>query len=73
MLISGSYIDDDASAPVVQTPVVALIPQNFRGEVGRGAHNGFSKALFTNDPREAKVTQFYLEAQWFASELSCGQ
>ena len=58
-----TYIDDDAYTPVVETPVVSLVPQNFRGEVGRRPDHRFSKALFANDAREAKVAQFYLEVK----------
>ena len=58
-----THVEDDAGAPVVQTPIVALVPQYFGGEIGGRSHNRFSKAFFTNDPREAKVAQFYLEVK----------
>ena len=43
-------VDDDPGAPHVQGPVVALVPQHLRGQVGRGPHDRFSEPLLSDDP-----------------------
>ena len=43
-------VDDDPGAPHVQGPVVALVPQHLRGQVGRGPHDRLSEPLLSDDP-----------------------
>ena len=42
-------VDDDPGAPHVQGPVVALVPQHLRGQVGRGPHDRFPESLLSDD------------------------
>ena len=43
-------VDDDPGAPHVQGPVVALVPQHLRGQVGRGPHDRLPEPLLSDDP-----------------------
>ena len=49
-------VDDDPGAPHVQGPVVALVPQHLRGQVGRGPHDRLPEPLLSDDPCKPKIT-----------------
>ena len=54
-------IDDDSSAPHVEGPVVALVPEHLWSKVGWCTNYRLSEPLFSNYSRESEVTQLYLE------------
>lgn len=64
-------VDDDAHRPHVQGAVVALVPQDLGGEVGRRAHHRAPEGLLPDDPSEAEVAEFDLWVRSHGRDLSC--
>ena len=54
-------VDDDPSAPHVEGPVVALVPEHLGSKVGWCTNYRLSEPLFSNYSRESEVTQFNLK------------
>ena len=53
-------VNDDPGAPHVQGPVVSLVPEHLRGQVGRRAHHRLPEPLLTDDSGKAEITEFHL-------------
>ena len=58
--LSTTHVYDDSCGPHVQAPVVALVPEHLRGQVGRGADDALAEALLADDARKTEITEFHL-------------
>ena len=58
-----AYVDDNSSAPHIQTPVVALVPEHLWSQVCRRSNHTLAEAFLADDPGESEITKLDLKAE----------